>query len=1021
MIHFIFLLFCGRNCLGRQTSPVQSCGFSYLPDPFFFDWKLSFAGLGGVRMSSLDPGFWGKKKKLKVYTICFIILYSKGETRKMKSLGDSGLTKAIVIFIILIQFYCSPIWGLTPDKTVDQYLVDQWQTADGIPSNEIHAIAQTPDGYLWIATIKGLVRFDGMEFSIISFASKEEIGAGKTFIPSALFVDWEGTLWIGSSVGLTSFDYRTNRFNTFTSINEFSRDRIRRIVKDLKGNLWISLWDGYVNRFSVGKFTEFNTSHGLEGKRINAIVENKKGNLLFATREKGIFEYKDDKFLKYPVEGLDGHIILFMYEDRKGDLWIGTNKRLFRVTDQRVETFTIRDGLSDNYITYILEDNEHNLWIGTLKGLNRIKKNRNGKVIFEHGLKNLTITYLFEDREKSLWIGTYKSGIQRLKDGKFISYAPIEDLPEKILFSIFEDPQGKIWIGAVDGKLSRFRDNILGNTIKIPELSGTGIFAIEVDEDGDFWLGTNGKGVFQWKNGTFIQKTTRQGLADNMVTSIYKDTRGNLWFSTFDGVSVRYPDGLIKSFTSRNGLAGKEVHNVYEDKNHNIFIASDLGLTVLNSGKLSKQNAAFYLQGISVIRIYEDLSAPKNEGGIFWITTHGAGLKRLRLKDGNITSYTVDDGMITNSLFQFFEDSEGCFWLMSDSGILHVDKEELNRFARRKLDKINCISYGISDGMKSIEFTNRKSRHSALKTRNGELWFITKEGISIVNPEKTKISKIPPPVVIEAVYLDQQSLPLHQGPTAYSFKGIKSLQFHFTAPTFLSPKKTKFKYRLEGYDEDWIFLPPGSGRMAHYWNLSPGSYTFRVIASNAEGVWNQSGDAITFTLKPFFYQTLFFKIAVPLLFAVLLGSAVYIYKKHHFKKKGKEKEVEKYKGSTLDLIFAEECINKLKHLMEVEKIYRDENITLQSMAKTLSIHPHLLSRILNEKLNRNFFNFINYYRIEETKEILRSPAGGKKKINNVAHDAGFNSMTSFYRVFKKYTGMTPNRYKKEMEKKSPHF
>jgi ligand-binding sensor domain-containing protein/AraC-like DNA-binding protein len=930
----------------------------------------------------------------------------------MKRPGYLSSTKPIVISIILVQLIWSAVLGLDPDKTVDQYLVDKWETADGIPSNEIHAIAQTPDGYLWIATIKGLARFDGMEFSIISFTDEEEIGPGRTFIPHTLFVDREGTLWIGSSMGLTSYDYRENRFNTFTRTDGFSGDLTRRIIKDLKGNLWISLWDGYVSRFSDGKFTEFNAAHGLMGKRINAIVENKKGNLLFATRENGIFEYKDDKFFKYPVEGLDGHIILFMHEDRKGDLWIGTNKRLFRVTDQRVETFTTADGLSDDYITYILEDSEHNLWIGTLKGLNRIKKNRDGEVSFEHGLKTLTITYLFDDREKSLWVGTYKSGIQRLKDGKFISYAPIEAYPEKILFSIFQDPRGNIWIGTVDGKLSRFREDVLDKTIELPELSGTGITAIEEDADENIWLGTNGKGVFQWNNGASIQYTTRQGLADNIVTSIYKDTRANLWFSTFDGVSVHYPDGLIESFTSRDGLSGKEVYNVYEDKNHNIWIAADKGLTVLTSGKLSEQNAAYYLQDISVICIYEDLYAPGGEGEIFWITTHGAGLKRLKLKGNNITSYTVDDGMTTNSLFQFFEDSEGCFWLMSDSGILRVNKEDLNRFAMRKLDKINCISYGKSDGMKSIEFTNRISRHSALKTKNGELWFITKEGISIVNQEKIKINKIPPPVVIEAAYFDQQSIPLRQAPSAYSFKGIKNLRFHFTAPTFLSPGKIKFKYRLEGYDRNWTFLPPGSRRVAHYWNLTPGSYTFRVIASNAEGVWNQTGDAVTFTLKPFFYQTLLFKIAVSLLLAVLLGAAVYIYKKRPFGKKEKE-EVEKYKGSALDLKFAQECINKLKHLMEVERIYRDENITLQSLAETLSIHPHLLSRVLNEKLNRNFFDFINYYRIEEIKEILRSPDGAKKKINNVAHDAGFNSMTSFYRVFKKYTGMTPNRYKKE--------
>jgi ligand-binding sensor domain-containing protein/AraC-like DNA-binding protein len=931
----------------------------------------------------------------------------------MRRRRNFSSAKQLLTVIILVQLSWSPAWALDPDKRVDQYLVDQWNTADGMPSNEVHAISQTPDGYLWIATIKGLVRFDGMKFSNIPFAEKVKIDPPKTVILDTLFLDSEGILWIGSSRGLTSYNYQTDRFKTFT------RDRIRRIIKDMKGNLWLSLWDGYINRFSNGKFIEFNASHGLEGKRINAIVEDKKGNLLFAARENGIFEYRDGKFFRYPVKGIGGHYIIFMHEDRQGDLWIGTNKRLFRVTGQRVETFATADGLSDGYITYIMEDSEHNLWIGTLKGLNRIKKNRDGEVAgFENGLKTLKITCLFEDKEKGLWIGTYQSGVRRLKDGKFISYAPVEAHPQEILFSLFEDSRGNKWVGTVRGKLSRFRENKLVKSIEPPELSGTGITAIEEDAEGNLWLGTNGKGVFQWKNGTFIQYTTRQGLADNMVTSIHRDSRGNLWFSTFDGVSVCNTDGLIESFTSRDGLSGKEVHNVCEDKNHNVWIAADKGITVLEGGKLTKQNARFYLSGISIICIYEDLPAPDSEGGISWITTHGAGLKRLRLKDGNITSYTTDDGMTSNSLFQFFEDPGGYFWLMSDSGILRVGKSELNRSANDGAGTINCISYGISDGMKSIEFTNRISRHSALKTRNGELWFITKKGISIVNPENIKINKIPPPVVIEAAYFDQQSIPLRLDPGTYSFKGIKSLRFHFTAPTFLSPGKVKFKYRLEGFDGGWILLPPGSRRVAHYWNLDPGNYTFRVIASNAEGVWNRTGDSMTFILKPFFYQTAPFKIGMLILAAVLAAAVIfYIYKKRPFEKKIK------YKGSALNPIFVRECIKKLEHLMENQKVYRDEKISLSSLAETLSlavkstVGPHQLSQMLNEKLNRRFPDFINYYRIEEAKEILRGPAGAGKKITSLAREVGFNTMNPFYKAFKKYTGMNPNRYKKEAGKK----
>jgi ligand-binding sensor domain-containing protein/AraC-like DNA-binding protein len=956
------------------------------------------------------------QKGLKYGCICFIILYSRGIKRaEMRKQKNSGSITQLLAVIILIQLSWSTAWGLDPDKRIDQYLVDSWEMADGMPSNTMYYIAQTPDGYLWIGMDKDLVRFDGMKFSIIPYTEKGKDSTTKlpkTITLDTLFVDRREILWIGSSAGLTSYNYQTGRFKTFTLGNGLTGGIIRRIQDDMKGNLWISFDSNCVNRFSKEKFTVFNASNGLGGKRVNAIVEDQKGNLLFATRENGIFKYRDGQFFKYPVAGIENSFINTMWEDRKGDLWIGANNGLFRVIVSDVRRYTVKNGLSYDNITDIREDSDGNLWVGTLRGLNRIKRNKDGIITIERLMQLVLITCLFEDIEKNLWVGTEDSGLKRLKDGKFISYAPIDTYQAEIPISVFQDRYGDTWTGTLNGKLFHCRGSDVTESVVPPELSNTGIAAIAEDAGGNLWLGTNGKGVFQRKNGAFIQYTTRQGLADNMITSIYRDSRGNLWFSTFNGLSVfRYPGGVIESIGFRDGQANKRINNVYEDKNQNIWAATDQGVIVLKGGKLEKQKAEYYLEGDFVTCIYEDPSPPEGKEGVYWIATNGAGLKRLILKDKSITTYTDAAGMTTNVIYQFFEDRLGNFWLMSDSGILRVSKTDLNGFARGELDKINCISYGISDGMKSPGFHNEYSRHSALKSKNGELWFVTKKGISIINPQNIKINKNSPPVVIEAVYFDQQSVPLHQDPGTYSFKGTESLRFHFTAPTFLSPEKIKFKYRLEGFDRDWIFLPPGSGRVAHYWNLDPGTYTFRVIASNAEGVWNQTGDAFTFSLKPFFYQTLLFKIAVPLLLAVLLGAAVYIYKKRPFEKRRK-----KYEGSSLTDEFADVCVKKLRHLMEVEKIYRDERITLQSLSEKLLIKHYQLSQVLNEKLNQNFSDYINYYRIEETKEILRSPAGAKKKITTVAQDVGFNSMTAFYKAFKKNTGMTPNQYKKEVKK-----
>jgi AraC-like DNA-binding protein len=332
----------------------------------------------------------------------------------------------------------------------------------------------------------------------------------------------------------------------------------------------------------------------------------------------------------------------------------------------------------------------------------------------------------------------------------------------------------------------------------------------------------------------------------------------------------------------------------------------------------------------------------------------------------------------------------------------------LNRFAGGRLDNIHCTSFGIADGMKSLEFANKFSRNSALKTSSGELWFITRKGISIVNPAAVHVNKIPPPVVIETVLFNRQSIPLHR--ETHVFKDITDFRFLFTAPTFLSPGKVKFKYQLGGVDSEYVSLPPGSERAAQYQNLAPGTYTFKVIACNSEGVWNRTGDSITFTLKPSFYQTLLFKAIIFFMLIILAAVGFYIYKKRPFEKKAK------HKGTGPHPQFVDQCIKKLTYMMEIEKVYNNPDISLASLAEKLSISSHLLSQVLNERLNKNFSDFINSYRIEEARRIFQKPGGAREKIELVAFDVGFNTLMAFYNAFKKYTQMTPAQYKKKVKK-----
>jgi ligand-binding sensor domain-containing protein/AraC-like DNA-binding protein len=917
--------------------------------------------------------------------------------------------------IILTVLFSTVLSALDPDIPAVQYLVDKWDVSEGIPSNTIISITQTPDGYLWIATEKGLVRFDGIKFSPVQFTENTGDDPEKVTIPEALFVDKEGTLWIGSTAGLTSYRYQNRRFHTFTTADGLTGDSFRRIKEDMRGNLWISFAAGYVNRFFNGKFTAFNESHGLERKKINDIVEAPNGNLFFGSREvgDGVFIFNGGRFSKYSIDGLNSHEVLAMHWDLKRDeLWIGTDKGLFRVTGKVTRIYTVENGLSNNYITAVVEDKDRNLWVGSAKGLNRIKRKENGSVTIERVLKSFTIDYIFEDSEDSLWIGTYKSGIRRLKEGKFVSYAPLDNRPDELLFSLYEDERGDTWIGAFDGKLFRCRGDDILQVLRVPGLSGSCILSIAEDARGHLWLGTNGNGAFLKKDDAFIPFTTENGISDNLVTSMFKDSRGDIWLCTFDGVSLvrkdeyeKNDDVTIRSLNSRNGLLGKKTHNVYEDKKKDIWIASDKGITVLPGGNFEKKNMIYYLEGIPITCIYEDSSPPgaeskrSPENHVFWIATYGDGLKRLVLKNRAVVStvtFAADQGMASNYLYRFFEDKPGNFWIMSNRGILRVGKNDMNRFADYREEIIHCTSFGVADGLKSLEFDNQFSRNSALKTRNGSFLFVTKKGISVLNPAKVHINKRPPPVIIESVTLDYRSVPV---------------EFHFTAPTFLSPEKVNFKYKLDGFDKEWKSLPPGSERVTRYPDPGPGTHTFHVTACNSEGVWNRTGASMTFTVKPLFYQTFFFKIIILFLFVGIFAVGFYILKKRPFEKKMK------HRGLTPNRQFVDECIKKLTYLMEVEHLYRESEMSLPLLAEKLSVSPHLLSQVLNERLNRGFSDFINSYRIEEAKSIFHEPGGEKAKVELVAFDVGFNTVMAFYNAFKKFTGMTPARYKKKFKNK----
>jgi AraC-like DNA-binding protein len=456
----------------------------------------------------------------------------------------------------------------------------------------------------------------------------------------------------------------------------------------------------------------------------------------------------------------------------------------------------------------------------------------------------------------------------------------------------------------------------------------------------------------------------------------------------------------FESYTIRDGLSNNYINSIYEDGDHNLWVGTSNSLNFVKNGEFTSANIKKYLKGVPISSIYED------KRKVLWIGTYGLGLKRF--KGGEFFSFTGQNGLSCNNIHKIIEDETGNFWISSDSGVLKVSKNELNEAAAGNMDEINCVLFGLSDGMKSIE-CSRSTLNSAIRTQNGEIWFATKNGISVIDPGKIRINKFPPTVIIERIRLNGRQELQNIRVNDFKVKGdrINDVVIDFTATTFISPEKVKFKYMLKGYDLHWRYSESGLQRNADYPGLPPGRYTFKVTAGNSDGVWSKPGDFLTFTLQPGFFKTVLFKI---LLVCLLLCAAIalyFIYKKNFFKQEGK------YKNSHLNRERDEEYLKKLLYLLEIEKVYRDENISLQLLSEKSEIPPHYLSRVINEKMNKNFISLINGFRVEEAKKRLADPKDKHLSILGIAFDVGFNSKAAFNRAFKRHTGMTPSGYKKK--------
>ncbi|UCH94741.1 MAG: helix-turn-helix domain-containing protein [Candidatus Aminicenantes bacterium] len=919
-------------------------------------------------------------------------------------------SNAKIMGIYLLIFFLLPfkMTALDPNTPIRKYLLDEFVVGRGIPTNTITAIAQTPDGYLWVGTPDELVKYDGQQFETIDQHLYTEETDTRI---NCLMADRQGALWIGVGEGIVR--YLDGTFNKFLKKYTLPKIYAKSMVEDMYGNIWIGTEHNYLYRYDHETFTLYDTASGLADTNIISLCADSKGNLWVGTFSEGLFKGYNGTFVPYDLERQTDQYpftVYSIYEDRKGFIWVGTSEGLFRVKNNIVRHFTPGHGLSNPFILDILEDRDGNIWVGTRSGICRIQEDPTGKIsidtFFEYTVDegHIAINCLFEDMEKSIWIGTVGYDMKRLREARFFTYSRKHSIPNFRL-TLYNTRDGDTWVGSMMGELYRFKDGAFTRFLQLENPSEAAeITAIEEDARGNLWLGTTMRGLFQLKNGKLIHhadEDTEAPLPRYPIYTITRDSKNNLWITTYLGGLVCYRDGVFKTYRTEDGLTSNWVTNVHEDKNRNLWIGTSQGLTILPGGQWHPQKIKTHLPDTQISAIYED------ENSVFWIGAYNSGI--VRLKEDQPFSYTTADGLGSEYIFQIKEDNRGNLWMSSYDGVLKVSKKELNDFAAGKTKYLNCITFSLSDGMHSVLCSSRY-RNSIIKTQTGELWFATRKGIAAINPDKIKINKTPPPVVLKRIIFNYQTITGAQ--SGKSYKGIKSILFFFTAPTFISQERVKFKYKLVGFDKDWILLESDQERMVHYENLPPGQYTFRVIACNSDSIWNNTGASFGFTLKPWFYETLTFKISSGLMVVLIVLGTYYTLKKYFYFHKIKDK----YKQSTLDPVKTETYVQKLVYLLKEEKIYKDQQISLDSLAQKLSLQPRELSQLINEQLNKNFWGLINSYRMEEAFQLLKDSKKNQSPILDIAFEVGFNSKEAFNRVFKKHTGMTPSQYKKKMRK-----
>jgi signal transduction histidine kinase/ligand-binding sensor domain-containing protein len=740
----------------------------------------------------------------------------------------------LAVGFLIAALCASPLFAVNPNLSLNQYLHTSWNQETGNALPAVHSLAQTADGYLWLGTHQGLLRFDGMRF--VNWAPTSGKGLPNSNIncvaPAA-----EGGLWVGMSGAVCRVD--RGRVISYRGFDTLPCPGVISMLQDHGGNLWVINTCANSNgRLLVlsrdGAVRSFGAADGLPDQPLYTLFEDRAGKLWIGTG-RGVCRWSPGSTAECsgePARNItsiaqspDGAMFVsdivssqvFGFErgamtqgtripgstfqlgamicDRDGNVWQGTNGQgLLRIRNGHVDRFTRTEGLSNNLVNSVLEDREGDIWVATARGVDRIRDPKVQLYTSVNGLPAELITTAYGSRDGQVWLGT-AHGLNRIQ-GELVSKPPAQGgLPNSTVTALFEDPSGKLWVGTNAGLGVQTGSQF----VPVPVADGKRLMltlGLAGDRSGSVWLSDSKSGLFSVRGGVAHQVTV-PGETTPDITGILAASSGELWLGHYGGgITVLHGD-TTKRYDSHDGLGKGPVRALLE---------------------------------------YQD--------GSIWAGT-GEGLSRFR--DGHWATWGTAQGLPDGGVQGLVDDGLGCLWLLTPAGVVRLSMTDLSGSAK----SIPIVLYGLTEGLRlgPAMTTPRLTR-----SRDGRLWVCTEDGVAAIDPSRIRTNPVPPPVVIEQVLADgQNSDPFSSREIA--FRG-RDLQITYTGNSLMVPERVQFRYRLENRDSKWV--EAGTRRDAGYTNLRPGQYKFQVIASNNDGVWNNKGAEIALRVDPYFYQTTWF-------------------------------------------------------------------------------------------------------------------------------------------------------------------